>query len=110
MQPLKRSNRYKPPKLCNQCKACENLGAVTEGNVQGALVGTGEAARSIGVARNTLVRWADAGLVTPADETLGGHLRWDLEQLRAQVQRIKDERRAAREERRQPLEDRQDSM
>lgn len=50
-----------------------------------ALVGTGEAASECGVARNTLVRWAAAGLVTPAKRTAGGHLRWDLDQLRAEL-------------------------
>ncbi|WP_226352815.1 MerR family DNA-binding transcriptional regulator [Pseudonocardia sp. ICBG601] len=60
------------------------------------LVGTWAAARAIGVDPKTLRRWADAGLVTPADETLGGHLRWNVTDLRMQVQRIKAERRAYR--------------
>ncbi len=49
------------------------------------LVGTGVAARALGVDRTTLVRWAAAGAVTPAVRTVGGHLRWDIEQLREQL-------------------------
>jgi DNA-binding transcriptional MerR regulator len=52
------------------------------------LVGTGEAAEQCGVARTTLARWAAEGLVTPAAQTAGGHLRWDLDQLKAQLDQI----------------------
>ncbi|MCO7196267.1 helix-turn-helix domain-containing protein [Pseudonocardia sp. McavD-2-B] len=57
------------------------------------LVGTGEAARALGVDRTTLQRWNRAGLITPAGETLGGHVRWDLDDLRAQLDTIKQQRR-----------------
>jgi hypothetical protein len=49
------------------------------------LVGTGEAARALDIDRTTLARWAAAGSVTPASRTVGGHLRWDLDKLRAQL-------------------------
>ena len=49
------------------------------------LVGTGEAARALEIDRTTLARWAAAGSVTPASRTVGGHLRWDLDKLRAQL-------------------------
>lgn len=49
------------------------------------LVGTGEAARALDIDRTTLARWAAAGAVTPASRTVGGHLRWDLAKLRAQL-------------------------
>ncbi|MCD2191725.1 hypothetical protein LN037_31810 [Actinomycetospora sp. SF1] len=34
------------------------------------------------------MRWASAGHVTPARKTVGGHLRWDLDDLRKQVAEI----------------------
>lgn len=49
------------------------------------LVGTGEAARALGIDRTTLARWAAAGSVTPASRTVGGHLRWDLDRLRKEI-------------------------
>jgi len=54
-------------------------------NTSSRLVATGEAARELGIDRTTLARWADAGLVTPTSRTLGGHLRWDLDDLRRQI-------------------------
>lgn len=50
------------------------------------LIGSGEAARTIGVDRTTLTRWASEGLVTPASRTAGGHLRWDIDQLKQQLE------------------------
>ncbi|QYN41185.1 helix-turn-helix domain-containing protein (plasmid) [Pseudonocardia sp. DSM 110487] len=49
------------------------------------LVSTGEAARALQVDPTTLQRWANAKRVTPASKTLGGHLRWDLDDLRRQI-------------------------
>jgi DNA-binding transcriptional MerR regulator len=49
------------------------------------LVPTGVAAREIGVDVRTLQRWAAEGLVKPALVTPGGHLRWDLDDLKAQL-------------------------
>ncbi len=48
---------------------------------------TGEAARAIGISSATLTRWAAADLVTPAERTAGGHYRWHLASLRAQLRR-----------------------
>jgi DNA-binding transcriptional MerR regulator len=48
---------------------------------------TGEAARAIGISSATLTRWAAAGIVTPAERTAGGHFRWDMTSLRAQLRR-----------------------
>lgn len=56
------------------------------------LVATGEAARELGIDRTTLARWADAGLVTPASRTIGGHLRWDLDDLRRQIDQHEGQR------------------
>jgi excisionase family DNA binding protein len=61
-------------------------------------VTTGYAAKALGVGLTTLQRWAHAGLVTPAFTTPGGHFRWDLDDLRAQLQARPDvEREADRE-------------
>ena len=46
---------------------------------------TGKAAEALGVSLTTLQRWAHQGLVTPALRTAGGHFRWDLDDLRAQL-------------------------
>jgi predicted site-specific integrase-resolvase len=52
------------------------------------LVSTAAAARELGVSTSTLTRWAHAGHVKPAQKTIGGHLRWNLEDLREEVRRI----------------------
>lgn len=49
------------------------------------LVSTGEAASALGIDRTTLARWAAAGSATPAGRTVGGHLRWNIEDLRAEL-------------------------
>jgi DNA-binding transcriptional MerR regulator len=48
---------------------------------------TGDAARSLGISSATLTRWVAAGIVTPAERTAGGHFRWDMTSLRAQLRR-----------------------
>jgi DNA-binding transcriptional MerR regulator len=48
---------------------------------------TGDAARALGISSATLTRWTAAGIVTPAERTAGGHFRWDMASLRAQLQR-----------------------
>ncbi len=50
------------------------------------LIPTGPAARAVGIDRSTLTRWAAAGLVKPVVKTAGGHMRWDVEQLRRQLE------------------------
>ena len=49
------------------------------------LVPTATAAKELGVATRTLQRWATEGLVKPDLVTPGGHQRWDVDQLRAQL-------------------------
>ncbi|MGH8576150.1 MAG: MerR family transcriptional regulator [Gammaproteobacteria bacterium] len=46
----------------------------------------------MGVGRSTLHRWWRTGLVTPAMVTAGGHARWDVEDLRAQLRALARER------------------
>ena len=48
---------------------------------------SGDAARALGVSSATLTRWAARGIVTPAERTAGGHFRWDMASLRAQLLR-----------------------
>lgn len=55
------------------------------------LVGTGRAAEELGIDPATLWRWERQGYVTPATRTIGGHARWDLDDLREQVRRHLDE-------------------
>jgi DNA-binding transcriptional MerR regulator len=54
------------------------------------LVPTGVAARELGIHPTTLTRWAKSGMVTPASVTVGGHLRWDLEQLKAELRELRE--------------------
>jgi excisionase family DNA binding protein len=52
---------------------------------------TGQAARLIGVHPTTLTRWTEAGKVTPALTTAGGHFRWDLDDLKRQLDELNTE-------------------
>jgi len=54
------------------------------------LVPTGVAAQAIGVDRGTLVRWWQAKKVTPATITVGGHARWDVDDLKRQLDELRD--------------------
>lgn len=49
------------------------------------LVSTSDAARAVGVGRSTLWRWVSNGLVVPHARTAGGHLRWNVDQLRIEI-------------------------
>ena len=48
-------------------------------------VPTGKAAEALDVHPVTLIRWMQAGIVTPAGKTAGGHYRWNLDDLRRQL-------------------------
>ena len=60
------------------------------GGVAGPLVPTSEAARALGLSARSLSRWAADGRVEPDLVTPGGHMRWDVERLRAQIVAIHD--------------------
>ena len=49
------------------------------------LVPTSEAAEEISVSTATLLRWVKDGKIIPTDATLGGHYRWDLDDLKRQL-------------------------
>lgn len=57
--------------------------------IMNSLVTTGTAAREVGISAATLTRWVARGLVSPAETTAGGHYRWDLDDLRAQLRRLR---------------------
>ncbi|WP_224389153.1 MerR family transcriptional regulator [Pseudonocardia sp. ICBG1293] len=50
------------------------------------LASTSAAARSLGVHQSTLSRWASTGVVHPEARTVGGHMRWDLQKLRDELE------------------------
>jgi 8-oxo-dGTP diphosphatase len=54
-------------------------------------VPTSQAARAVGFSRNTLLRWAREGKVTPAVRSPGGHVRWDIADLERQLRRLNTE-------------------
>lgn len=54
------------------------------------LVATGVAAKELGIGRTTLYRWWSDGVVQPAFVTAGGHARWDVDDLRKQVNDLRE--------------------
>lgn len=55
------------------------------------LVTTSVAARALTVHPTTLTRWWREGIVKPAAVTAGGHARWDVESLQAQIRAYQGE-------------------
>lgn len=55
------------------------------------LVRTADAARELSIDPSTLARWARAGIVKPATRTAGGQARWDLTDLKRQVDAYLDQ-------------------
>lgn len=49
-------------------------------------VPTATAARALDVTKSTLLRWMRQGIVHPASTTAGGHHRWNIEDLRRQLE------------------------
>ena len=54
------------------------------------LVTTAEAAKTLGIDRSTLARYAREGLLKPAIVLPTGHLRWSLEDLRRQMRELRE--------------------
>ena len=55
------------------------------------LVPTGVAAKAIGVDRGTLHRWWTEKKVAPELVTPGGHARWDVDDLRRQLDALRED-------------------
>lgn len=55
------------------------------GSRRDGLLGTGEAAKAVGIDRSTLRKWWKQGRCTPEWVTQGGQARWDVEKLRRQL-------------------------
>ena len=51
----------------------------------GSTVPTATAARALNVTKSTLLRWMRQGIVTPVSTTVGGHHRWNVDDLRRQL-------------------------
>ncbi|WP_043536101.1 MerR family transcriptional regulator [Saccharomonospora cyanea] len=60
------------------------------------LLSTGEAAKHLGVARGTLTRWWQRGMVEPEFVTAGGQARWDLDDLLRQLEELRKRQRDER--------------
>lgn len=57
-------------------------------------VSTGEAARALGVDIRSLQRWVQRGEIEPDYVTPGGHYRWDVERIRAELyRRLREQRK-----------------
>jgi predicted site-specific integrase-resolvase len=52
------------------------------------LLTTGEAAREIGIAGKTLSKYVRDGKIKPTFRLPSGHLRWDIEDLKAQLRAL----------------------
>jgi DNA-binding transcriptional MerR regulator len=61
------------------------------------LLTTGELAKKLGLTARTIQKYRSQGLITPAEESIGGHARWIEEDVREQMRRLRDERRQQRE-------------
>lgn len=59
------------------------------------LLSTGELAKELGVSRGAVLKWAtsDPPLINPEFTTPGGHHRWNVESVRAQLQELRDRQR-----------------
>lgn len=53
------------------------------------LVTTSAAAKTLGISSRTLQKWATDGVVTADFVTVGGHYRWDVDNLRAQLRAMR---------------------
>ena len=57
------------------------------------LISSGEAARALGISTRTLARWVQEGRVVPTLITAGGHYRFELKDLKAQLIELARKRR-----------------
>jgi DNA-binding transcriptional MerR regulator len=57
------------------------------------LVGTGEAARALGISPRTLAHYAQTGQLEPALVLPSGYYKWDVEDIRRQLRELRQRRR-----------------
>jgi DNA-binding transcriptional MerR regulator len=62
------------------------------------LITTRELARAIGLSDRTIQRYRSEGLITPEIETKGGHARWDVEKVKAELREMARRERERRAE------------
>ena len=55
------------------------------------LLTTAQAAKALGISRRTLSRYAMDGQLKPTLVLPSGHYRWDLDDIRAQLQRMREQ-------------------
>nr|WP_221316760.1 MerR family DNA-binding transcriptional regulator [Saccharopolyspora gloriosae] len=51
------------------------------------MVPTGDLARELGISTRTVARYVREGLLVPTEVTLGGHYRWDIDDVRQQIRK-----------------------
>ncbi|AIJ26810.1 regulatory protein MerR [Amycolatopsis methanolica 239] len=55
-------------------------------------VGSGELAAELGLSRRSISRYAERGWIRPALVTPGGQYRWDVEDVRKQLDALRERR------------------
>ncbi|PKW13132.1 MerR family DNA-binding transcriptional regulator [Saccharopolyspora spinosa] len=55
------------------------------------LLTSGELARELGISPRTVARYVRLNLLTPTETTLGGHYRWDLDEVREQIKKLREQ-------------------
>lgn len=55
------------------------------------LLTTGELAEELGVSRGAVLKWTVDGLLKPTFTTMGGHHRWDLDDVREQIRKQREQ-------------------
>lgn len=53
------------------------------------LITSGVLAKELGISARTVARYAREGLITPAETTIGGHHRWVLDDVRAEIAKLR---------------------
>jgi predicted DNA-binding transcriptional regulator AlpA len=61
------------------------------------LLTTAELAKKLGLTPRTIQKYRSQGLLTPAEESIGGHARWIEEDVREQMRVLREHRRQQRE-------------
>ncbi|MEU0467225.1 MerR family DNA-binding transcriptional regulator [Amycolatopsis sp. NPDC006131] len=54
-----------------------------------ALLTSSQLAKALDVSRQSIARWAKDGMITPEFVTPGGQYRWDLEKVKAELRRAR---------------------